>query len=167
MLDIRLFRTEPDMVKDKIAKRGMDSSVVDKVLELDEKRRDYISKTEEMKAERNRVSGEIAEKKRNKEDADDEIKGELHIHTLKGHKRTKKHKPERLRIIVIAQEESGRASYNQNIQKHTQCALDNNHHSRPLITLIEVPGRDYSKHNRENHRKPHGCACQYIRKHKL
>ena len=74
MLDIRLFRTEPDMVKDKIAKRGMDSSVVDKVLELDEKRRDYISKTEEMKAERNRVSGEIAEKKRNKEDADDVIK---------------------------------------------------------------------------------------------
>ena len=28
--------------------------------------------------------------KNNKEDTDDEIKGELHIHTLKGHKRTKK-----------------------------------------------------------------------------
>ena len=73
MLDIRMFRTEPQLVKDKVAKRGMSESVVDEVLNLDEQRRQLISQSEEMKAERNKVSGEIAQKKRNKENADDAI----------------------------------------------------------------------------------------------
>ena len=64
MLDIRLFRNEPEKVKSKIELRGDDSKVVDQVLELDEQRRELISKTEEMK--RNKVSEEIAQKKRNK-----------------------------------------------------------------------------------------------------
>ncbi|MGW7934640.1 serine--tRNA ligase [Staphylococcus xylosus] len=72
MLDIKLFRNDPDFVKEKVAKRGMEDTV-DEVLELDEQRRQLISKAEEMKAERNKVSGEIAQKKRNKEDADDAI----------------------------------------------------------------------------------------------
>ncbi|MBN6204246.1 serine--tRNA ligase, partial [Staphylococcus saprophyticus] len=73
MLDIKLFRNDPEFLKEKVAKRGMDSKVVDEVLELDEQRRQLISQAEEMKAERNKVSGEIAQKKRNKEDADDAI----------------------------------------------------------------------------------------------
>ena len=73
MLDIKLFRSEPDFVKEKVVKRGMEESVVDNVLELDDKRRQLIAQAEEMKAERNKVSGEIAQKKRNKEDADDAI----------------------------------------------------------------------------------------------
>ncbi|WP_436962936.1 serine--tRNA ligase [Staphylococcus succinus] len=73
MLDIKVFRNEPDFIKEKVKKRGMDVKVVDDVLELDEQRRQLISKAEEMKAERNKVSGEIAQKKRNKEDADDAI----------------------------------------------------------------------------------------------
>ncbi|MEM5396533.1 serine--tRNA ligase [Staphylococcus gallinarum] len=73
MLDIKLFRSEPDFVKEKVVKRGMKESVVDDVLELDDKRRQLIAQAEEMKAERNKVSGEIAQKKRNKEDADDAI----------------------------------------------------------------------------------------------
>ena len=56
--------------------------------------------------------------KNNKENADDEVKGELHIHALKGHKRTKKHHPERLGIIVIAQKEAVRAGHDHNIQDH-------------------------------------------------
>lgn len=73
MLDIKVFRNEPEFIKEKVKKRGMDVKVVDDVLELDEQRRQLISKAEEMKAERNKVSGEIAQKKRNKEDADDAI----------------------------------------------------------------------------------------------
>ena len=73
MLDIKLFRSEPDFVKEKVVKRGMEESVVDDVLELDDKRRQLIAQAEEMKAELNKVSGEIAQKKRNKEDADDAI----------------------------------------------------------------------------------------------
>ena len=72
-LDIKLFRTEPDLVKAKVAKRGMDAQVVDDVLALDEQRRQLIGEAEQMKAERNKVSGEIAQKKRNKENADDVI----------------------------------------------------------------------------------------------
>ncbi|MDO0993651.1 serine--tRNA ligase [Staphylococcus borealis] len=74
MLDIRLFREEADKVKSKIELRGDDPKVVDEVLELDNERRQLIGKTEEMKARRNKVSEEIAEKKRNKENADDVIK---------------------------------------------------------------------------------------------
>ena len=73
MLDIKLFRTEPDLVKAKVAKRGMDAQVVDDVLALDEQRRQLIGEAEQMKAERNKVSGEIAQKKRNKDNADDVI----------------------------------------------------------------------------------------------
>jgi seryl-tRNA synthetase len=34
MLDIKLFRSEPEFVKEKVVKRGMEESVVDDVLEL-------------------------------------------------------------------------------------------------------------------------------------
>ncbi|MDU4450262.1 MAG: serine--tRNA ligase, partial [Staphylococcus lugdunensis] len=74
MLDIRLFRTEPEKVKDKIKLRGDDPKVVDDVLQLDEQRRKLIGQTEEMKANRNKVSEQIAAKKRNQENADDVIK---------------------------------------------------------------------------------------------
>ena len=73
MLDIKRFRNEPTLLKDKVSKRGMDAKVVDDVLALDDKRRELIRSAEEMKAKRNKVSGEIAEKKRNKENADDVI----------------------------------------------------------------------------------------------
>lgn len=73
MLDIKLIRTEPEFVKDKISKRGDDPVVIDEILELDKKRRSLIAKTEELKSRRNKVSAEIAQKKRNKENADDVI----------------------------------------------------------------------------------------------
>lgn len=73
MLDIKMIRTEPEFVKEKITKRGDDPSVVDEILELDKERRELIVKTEELKSRRNKVSGEIAQKKRNKENADDVI----------------------------------------------------------------------------------------------
>ncbi|WP_239725112.1 MULTISPECIES: serine--tRNA ligase [unclassified Mammaliicoccus] len=73
MLDIKMIRTEPEYVKEKIAKRGDDPSVVDEILELDKERRELIVKTEELKSRRNKVSEEIAQKKRNKENADDVI----------------------------------------------------------------------------------------------
>lgn len=73
MLDIRLIRSEPEFVKDKVVKRGDDPKVIDEILELDKKRRELIAQTEELKSRRNKVSGEIAQKKRNKENADDVI----------------------------------------------------------------------------------------------
>lgn len=74
MLDIKLIRQDTDLVKEKVSKRGMEPAVIDEILGLDKERRDLIQETEELKSRRNKVSGEIAQKKKNKEDADDVIK---------------------------------------------------------------------------------------------
>lgn len=74
MLDIKLFRTEPEFVKKKLEMRAIDTSIVDEILELDMKSRELTARTEELKAKRNKASEEIAQKKRNKENADDAIK---------------------------------------------------------------------------------------------
>lgn len=79
MLDIKLFRTSPEYVKEKIALRGDDTSVVDDILNLDTKRREFIQKTEELKSERNKASEAIAQKKRNKENADDAIQAQREV----------------------------------------------------------------------------------------
>lgn len=74
MLDIKLIRQETDLVKGKVSKRGIDPVVIDEILNLDGERRELIKQTEELKSRRNKVSGEIAQKKKNKEDAEDVIK---------------------------------------------------------------------------------------------
>ena len=63
MLDIRLFRENPDVVREALKKRQADASVVDSVLALDESRRAILSEVEELKAERNAVSKEIGRMK--------------------------------------------------------------------------------------------------------
>lgn len=74
MLDIKLFRTEPGFVKKKLEMRAIDTSIVDEILALDTAARELTARTEELKAKRNKTSEEIAQKKRNKENADDAIK---------------------------------------------------------------------------------------------
>ena len=63
MLDIKLIREEPQLVKESLEKRHMDSSPVDLAISLDEKRRELIIKVEEMRSERNAVSKEIGRMK--------------------------------------------------------------------------------------------------------
>jgi seryl-tRNA synthetase len=63
MLDIKLIREEPEQVREAMKKRHMDSSSVDEILVLDEKRRDLIQKVETMRSERNTVSKEIGRMK--------------------------------------------------------------------------------------------------------
>lgn len=71
MIDLKLVRTQPDFVKEKLATRGVDAAEIDALLDLDQQRRDLIVKSETMKADRNQVSDEISQLKRNKEDASD------------------------------------------------------------------------------------------------
>ncbi len=59
MLDIDLFREQPDLVREALRKRQMNASPVDKVIELDEKRRALIQEVEDLRAMRNVVSKEI------------------------------------------------------------------------------------------------------------
>jgi len=63
MLDINLFRENPDVVRKSLAARQMDTSPVDQVIDLDAQRRALIQETESLKAERNAVSKEIGRMK--------------------------------------------------------------------------------------------------------
>ncbi|WP_221569290.1 serine--tRNA ligase [Alkalihalobacillus sp. TS-13] len=74
MLDLKFVRENFDEVKEKLSTRGEDISGLDQFQELDEKRRELINKTEQLKSERNNVSKMVAEFKREKKDADQLIK---------------------------------------------------------------------------------------------
>lgn len=58
MLDINYIRENPEKVKEGVVKKQYDASLVDKVLELDAKRRDLIQKVEELRARRNELAKE-------------------------------------------------------------------------------------------------------------
>lgn len=72
MLDIKLIRENPEVVREAIrAKHSED--VVGQILELDRDRRAVIQQVEVLKSERNTVSEAIAKLKRAKEPADEKI----------------------------------------------------------------------------------------------
>lgn len=73
MLDIKYLRTNFDEVKEKLQHRGEDLSEFDTFEDLDKRRRELITETEELKAKRNDVSKEISTLKRDKKNADDMI----------------------------------------------------------------------------------------------
>ncbi|MHB9084708.1 MAG: serine--tRNA ligase [Bellilinea sp.] len=63
MLDINLLREKPDIVREALRARQMETAVVDQVLQLDQDRRSLHSLVAVMKAERNNVSKEIGRMK--------------------------------------------------------------------------------------------------------
>ncbi len=67
MLDLRFIREHPDLVRQAIQDKG-ERVDFDRLLELDKNRREIIRKADEMKAERNRVSEEIAKLKKDGKD---------------------------------------------------------------------------------------------------
>ncbi|MBS0948942.1 serine--tRNA ligase [Weissella minor] len=73
MLEMKMIRNNPELVKERLATRGVDEATIDELLAADVKRRELLVETEELKARRNKVSDEIGLKKRNKEDASDVI----------------------------------------------------------------------------------------------
>ena len=73
MLDPKMVRAEPEKVRQALINRGDDTEQLDRFLKLDEEWRRLLAKAEALKAERNRVSEEIARMKREKADASAEI----------------------------------------------------------------------------------------------
>uniref|UniRef100_UPI00352A8FBA serine--tRNA ligase n=1 Tax=Aerococcus urinaeequi TaxID=51665 RepID=UPI00352A8FBA len=73
MIDIKLLRDNFDATAEKYASRGVAKDELEKLIDLDGQRREVISQTETLKAERNAVSDEIGLLRRNKENADDKI----------------------------------------------------------------------------------------------
>ena len=61
MIDIKIIRENPDLVKENIKKKFQDKKLplVDEILELDKKNRDIIGEVEALRAKKNKVSKEI------------------------------------------------------------------------------------------------------------
>ena len=65
MLDIKLIRKDPEMVKAALARRG-DTSAIDRLLELDRERRELLVNIESLRSLKNQVSKEISDQIRSK-----------------------------------------------------------------------------------------------------
>lgn len=73
MIDIRLIRENPALVKKKVKDRGYDSDI-DTLLKLDKEWRDLKVKSDNLRARRNEVSKEISEAKKQKKPVDKLLK---------------------------------------------------------------------------------------------
>jgi seryl-tRNA synthetase len=75
MLDLKRIRFETEAVRAALARRGDPEAdvAIDRVLELDARRRELIRRSEELKARRNDASKEIGERKKRGEDASELI----------------------------------------------------------------------------------------------
>lgn len=96
MIDIELLRKDPELVKTSAKNRGMDIDV-DYVLEVDEKRRKLIQEVDELRAEHNKVSDEIAK-----------LSGDLRAKAIEASKEAKDridHKEFELKAVEVELEE--------------------------------------------------------------
>ena len=74
MLDMRVLREQPDVLRDALARRGaLDglTTVLDRAAALERDRRSFIQAAEERKAARNASSQEVAQRKKKGEDTSD------------------------------------------------------------------------------------------------
>ena len=76
MLDPRRLRTELDVLKTGLARRGVDSSVLDRAAELDERERHAIASRDELRARVNGLSKEVGEAFKSGDKATGEAKRE-------------------------------------------------------------------------------------------
>jgi len=75
MLDIKFIRETPGAVKKALKTRGEDDAVIDRLLEIDEQRRQGITRVEQLKSERNAISKEIGVRKKAGEPVDELMNG--------------------------------------------------------------------------------------------
>jgi len=68
MLDIKLIRSEPEVVKAGLSRRREDTGRIDEIIALDGRRREILFEVEQMKARQNTVSKEIPQLKKAGED---------------------------------------------------------------------------------------------------
>jgi len=74
MLDIKLFRENPEIIRDSEIKRGHGTKFVDEVIKWDNSWRAALKKVEQLKAQRNRVSMEINHQKKQAKTATTKIR---------------------------------------------------------------------------------------------
>ncbi|MDP4146172.1 MAG: serine--tRNA ligase [Bacillota bacterium] len=73
MLDLKRIRNNPEEIKNALSNRGedFDTSIIDRIVELDEKRRQILVEVENLKNKRNVASADIAKLKRAGESTDE------------------------------------------------------------------------------------------------
>ncbi len=71
MLDMKRIRERTDEVRQGLKARGADASVLDRVLELDARRRELLTEAEARKSERNRISKTVGDLRKRGEDTAD------------------------------------------------------------------------------------------------
>lgn len=69
MLDVQLFRERPEVVRESLRRRGMETDSVDDVITLDQEWRAARKQLDELRARRNKVSVEVANAKKQGRDA--------------------------------------------------------------------------------------------------
>lgn len=67
MLDLRLIRTDPDVVRAGLSRRGEDVAVVDRVLHLDERHRAVVGERDDLRARVKAISREVGALRRDGE----------------------------------------------------------------------------------------------------
>lgn len=70
MLDIKRIREEKDTIKEPLLNKGADISLIDKAIEIDEKRRSLTYEAESLKMKQNAVSKEIPKLKKENKDVE-------------------------------------------------------------------------------------------------
>ncbi|WP_410772390.1 serine--tRNA ligase [Fontibacillus sp. BL9] len=73
MLDVKILRNDYARVEEALKNRGKSLALISNFPELDEKRRELLQESETLKNRRNTVSAEVAQRKKNKENADELI----------------------------------------------------------------------------------------------
>jgi len=68
MIDVRLVRENPEIVRRALEQRQMTSELLDEIVEMESKRREALQVVEQKKAERNSISSEIARAKASKDE---------------------------------------------------------------------------------------------------
>ncbi|NOY77121.1 MAG: serine--tRNA ligase [Calditrichaeota bacterium] len=72
MLDLKFIRQHPDVVKEAVKNKN-EKADIDRLLQLDEERRQIIQEVEELRRLKNEVSAQINQLKKQKQDASDKI----------------------------------------------------------------------------------------------
>ena len=67
MIDLKLLKDQPDVIRQALQRRGYDLDL-DRIIQCDVKRRKGITEIERLKQERNTLSEQVAELRRQKKD---------------------------------------------------------------------------------------------------
>jgi seryl-tRNA synthetase len=102
MLDVKMLRSHPDVVRTALERRGASAHVLDDFLAVEEQRRRLLAQVETLRAERKRASDEIAAVKKSGGGADQAIAAMRALgDTIKGLETELGAADERLRVMLL------------------------------------------------------------------